>query len=51
MNRAESPLKLRAIIDKEKSMPEIKEKPKTDQAKSRHSDTGLPKQAGRLMKE
>lgn len=32
-------------------MPEIKEKPKTGRAKSRHSDTGLPKQAGRLMKE
>lgn len=32
-------------------MPEIKEKPKTGRAKSRHSGTGLPKQAGRLMKE
>ena len=32
-------------------MPEIKEKPKTGRAKSRHSSTGLPKQAGRLMKE
>ena len=32
-------------------MPEIKEKPKTGRAKSRHSGTGLPKQEGRLMKE
>lgn len=32
-------------------MPEIKEKPKTGRAKPRHSGTGLPKQADRLMKE
>ena len=32
-------------------MPGIKEKPKADQSKGRHKNTGPSRQAGRLMKE